>query len=298
VRSVFLVLALALAAGCGDEPAAPAQATPLTAPEMATLALAVQAQRDGRPEDVGPLLAGLLARAPPPADAQYVAGEAAYALKRHAEAVERLTDAVTRKPEFLPNASTLGFAHYHLGQFAEAATTFRQIVAARPTAYKAHYGLGLVALEEDRLEEARDALAEALRQQPSYLKARFAWGRLLQAEGRFDEAGAAFETVLAGWPSHHEALLRLAQVRAAQGRGAEAAALQERRAQVYAVREELSGLEQLAHSGADTPASWARMAQLLASMGEDEDAARALASGRRRFPAAPELAGDGPAPER
>jgi tetratricopeptide (TPR) repeat protein len=297
MRPRAVLLAFGLLAGCGDDPPVAVPDPPLSAPEQAALALAVQAQRDGRPEEVGPLLAGLLARVPPPPDAQYVAGEAAYALRRHVEAVERLTDAVTRKPEFLGSASTLGFAHYQLGQFAEAAATFRQIVAARPTAHKAHYGLGLVALEQGLLEEARSALAEALRQQPGYLKARFAWGRLLQAEGRLDEAAEAFEAVLAGWPSHHEALLRLAQVRAAQGRAAEAEALQERRAQVYAVREELGGLEQLARGGADTPASWARMVQLLGALGEDEDAARALAAGRRRFPAAPELQG-GPAPER
>jgi len=297
MRLPVALLAIACLAGCNGS--APAPEVPLSAGEQAALALAVQAQREGRSQEVASLLAELLARVPPPVDAQYVAGEAAYTLKRHGEAVERLTDAVTRKPEFLGNAATLGFAHYQLGQFEEAATTFRQIVAARPSAYKAHYGLGLVALQQGRLDESRTALSEALRQQPDYLKARFAWGRLMHAAGRLDEAAEALELVVAGWPSHHEALFQLAQVRAAQGRTQEAEALQARRALVYSVREELAGLEQQVLGGVDTPITWARMAQLLQALGEEEDARQALAGGRRRFPAAPELqAPDPAAPER
>jgi tetratricopeptide (TPR) repeat protein len=218
-----------------------------------------------------------------------VAGEAAYELGRYAEAVERLTDAVARLPSYRPNATTLGFAHYKLGQFAQAATVFRSIVALKPDAYKAHYGLGHVALAEGRTAEARAALEEALRLQPGYLKARFDLGRVLQEEGRLEESAQAFEAVLERWPSHDEALFRLAQVRAAQGRQADADAVLARRAEVYALTEEIGGLVQRVRAGTDTPETWQRIVVLQDRLGEDEQAASALRDGLQRFPEDPGL---------
>lgn len=289
MKALSLLLALAACGACGREPAPAAVEAPLSAEDQTALVLAVRAQQEGRSHEVGALLAELLAREPPPVDAQYVAGEAAYTLGRHAEAAERLADAVARKPEFLASATTLGFAHFKLGQFAEASAAFRQVLAARPEAYKAHYGLGLVALTEGRLDAARPALERALALRPDYLKARFAWARLLQEEGRLDEAAPELEAVLAASPAHDEALYRLAQVRLAQGHADEAEALEGRRREVYALREELAGLEATVRSGLDLPATWERLVLLQDALGEEEGAARALQDGLRRFAQDPRL---------
>lgn len=284
-----VLLLVAACCSCGGEAGPGAVETPLSAADQTALALAVRAQQEGRSHDVGPLLAELLARVPPPVDAQYVAGEAAYTLGRHAEAAERLADAVARKPEFVGSATTLGFAHFKLGRFEDAASAFRQVLAARPEAYKAHYGLGLVALTEGRLDAARPALVRALELRPDYLKARFAWGRLLQEEGRLDEAARELEAVLDAWPAHDEALYRLAQVRLAQGHAEEAEGLERRRREVYALREELAALESSVRGGLDTPATWERLVLLQEALGEEEGAARALQDGLRRFAGDPRL---------
>ncbi len=280
--AALLVLILA----CGDDP--PAE-PPLSPADQLVLGRAIAAKQAGRPQEVAGILAEMLARTPPPAQAQLVAGEAAYDLALHAEAVERLTDALARLPSYRPNATTLGFAHYKLGQFAQAATVFRSIVALRPDAHKAHYGLGHVALAEGRAAEARAALEEALRLRPDYLKARFDLGRVLQDEGRLEEAAAAYEAVLVRWPSHDEALFRLAQVRAAQGRQADADAVLARRAEVYAVKEELAALVQRVRDGSDAPATWQRLVVLQDRLGEDEAAEKALRDGLQRFPEDPGL---------
>jgi len=284
---VAAVMLLALVAACGEEPP---QAARLSDADRLVLGRAVAAKQAGRDREVAEILAELLARTPPPPEAQLVAGEAAYDLGRYAEAAERLTDAVARLPSYLPSASHLGFAHYKLGQFPQAATVFRSIVAVRPEAYKAHYGLGHVALAEGRTAEARASLEEALRLQPDYLKAHFDLGRVLQEEGRLEEAAGEYESVLARWPSHGEALFRLAQVRAAQGRQADADAVLARRAEVYALNEELGGLVQQVRAGTDAAETWQRIVLLQDRLGEDEEAARALRDGLQRFPADPGLA--------
>jgi len=302
-RAVLLAVWLSVIAACGDSggstsdmpavaspvPDEAAVEAPLTPADQDVLRQAAAAVQADRFEDVARLLGPLLARTPPPADAQFIAGSAAYDLGDYAEAVTRLSDATVRKPIFVPNSSALGFAQFKLGDFAGARASFERIVAVNDGAYKAHYGLGLVSLSEGRLPEARAHLERALALSPGYLKARFQMARLLQEEARLPEAAAALQAVLAEWPTHEEALYRLSQVLQALGREAEAAATMTRHAQVYKAREAIGGLTQRIRSGGDQPGLHAEIVRLWRQVGDTEEAARSLANGLRRFPGDPEL---------
>ena len=296
-RALAVASALAaLVAGCGDDapatsgPAQPAPAETALDPEAAALlGQALEAMRGRRWEEVGPILQPLLERPSPPPDATWIAGSAAFELGRFTEAVERLDDAVRRKPAFLPNAAALGFARRELGDFAGAEATFQQILAVRPTAYKAHYGLGLVALDQGRLPEARRELVATLELEPHYLKAHAALGRLLFEEGRHEEARAELERVVDSWPGNEQALYLLAQAQSALGDQDAADATLARRAQVYAIKEQLGAFITRRRSGEPTAAEYAQEVYLHLEIGETSEASRTLALGLRAYPDAPEL---------
>ena len=278
---------LAALAGCGGD--SPPPGLPDDAEVAARVNRALESMAERRWEEVGPLLAPLLARSTPPPDATWIAGSAAFELGRYPEAVALLDDAVRRKPEFLPNAAALGFARRETGDFAGAEATFRAIIAARPSAYKAHYGLGLVALDQDRLPEARLAIEAALAIEPGYLKGRAALGRLLFEEGRLAESRAELERLIADWPSNEQALYLLAQVQSALGDQPAADATLARRAAVYRIKEQLGGLAARRRSGAPSAADYALEIGLQLELGEAGEAARTLDLGLRAHPGAPEL---------
>jgi tetratricopeptide (TPR) repeat protein len=290
-KCAALGLLVLLAGGCGRTPARATAAAeqPLDEPGRVALAAAVRAQQQGMHEQVGPLLARLLALDPPPADAQFVAGSAAYDLGLYGEAAQRLDDAVRRKPEFLGAATALGFARRRLGDYASAADTFRQVVAERPEAYKAHYGLGLLALDGGRVPEARAHLEHALALRPDYLKARFALARVLIEEQRLDEARQALEALLVQWPSHEQALYHLAQVLSALGQHDAAAAVLARREETYRRGEEVGGLLARRRAGDKDPRLSARLTELYLALGELDDASRELQLGLHAAPQDPEL---------
>ncbi|MHC5211664.1 MAG: tetratricopeptide repeat protein [Planctomycetota bacterium] len=299
LRGLPLALALGLATGLGAgcrpapdvapgsaaPPATPAEEPVLDESGRVALAAAVQAQQQGMPEAVGALLEPLLALDPPPADAQFVAGSAAYDLAHYGEAAERLSDAVQRKPEFLGAASALGFAWRRLGDYDASTDVFRRIVEVRPEAYKAHYGLGLVAVDQGRVADARAHLEEALALRPDYLKARFGMARVLIEEGRPVEAREALEAVLAAWPSHEQALYQLSLVLAELGETEEAERVLARREEVYRLGEEAGGLLARRRGGDTDPRISVRLTELYLALDEVDDARRELQLGLRADPA-------------
>lgn len=288
-----LPLALAGAAGCGDEPApaadAPAADAPLDAEASERVGQALAAMREKRWEDVLPVLQPLLDRPSPPPDATWIAGSAAFELGRYAEAVALLDDAVRRKPAFVPAATALGFARRETGDFAGARATFEAVVAERPMAYKAHYGLGLVALDEGRADDARRALEAALALEPEYLKAQAAVGRLLFEEGQLEEARAQLEQVAGRWPGNEQVLYLLAQTQSGLGDREAADATLARRAEIYRVKEQIGGLAVRRRAGTATAADYALEIGLQLELGDRGEAARTLALGLRAHPGAPEL---------
>lgn len=293
---------IAVASGCGDQPSnggpastqseprastvasPPAAPAPLTDADKMRIGRAQQALLAGLPEQVHGLLGDLLDRKPVAADAQFVAGSAAYDMHQYGEAVSRLSDAVRQQPSYLPNSSALGFAHLKLGDFDAARNAFTRIVETAPGKHKAHYGLGLVALSLGDLEGARSSLTEALHLSPDYLKAQFALARLLDEEGRTEEALAAVTVVTQRWPSHDEALYLMGRLLASLGREQEAEEVFARHDAVYAIKESLGGLGAQLGTATDGPALRLQMAELHARMGDIPEAGRTLSAALRLYP--------------
>lgn len=248
-RGVLLAACLTWLAACGRDAPAP---TSLSAADQAVLRDVEALLYRAAYEQVPPLLADFLARDPVPVEAAYLAGQCAYYLQDYEECVRRLDDALARAPErYLTRSNALGFAHIKRGDYAAARAAFQRIVDADPDESKALYGLALVALTEGRLDDARPPLERSLRLRPDYLKARFAEVRLLDAEGRTDEALERNASVLREWPSNEEALFTHVTLLRQAGRTAEADAFEERRAQVYAAKEQIASLVQRVRAGDD-----------------------------------------------
>jgi len=275
-RALLLGLALCACQDAAEPTESPA--APLSAEDEALVLSALTAMRARDYDAVGVALQPLLDREPPPGDALFIAGSAAYELQRYGDAVRLLSKAVQAKPEFVPTSSALGFAHHKLGAFNEASRVFAQIVAAEPTAYKAHYGLGLVALDQGNLKPARAHLEQALTQKPDYLKARFHMARLLHEEQRLDEARDALAEIVDAWPSHEEALYRYASVLSELGDEQGAERVMARHAEVYATKERIGGLIGRQRAGEDSPELRRQIVTLwlqLGEFGEGLDACRA-----------------------
>jgi tetratricopeptide (TPR) repeat protein len=302
--ATLVLAACALAMACGSEPGAPdigqsAPATTSGGPSRPVLDEATarriqdaqQVMLSGLPEQVHATLGDLLERSHVPADAQFVAGSAAYELQRYGEAVERLAAAVRDDPDrYLPNSSALGFAHHKLGDFDAARAAFEAVIEADDEKYKAHYGLGLVALSLGDVDAARTHLERCLELRSTYLKGRFAMARLLEMEGRTDDALAQVSTVVSEWPGHDEALFLMARLLQAQGREDEAEQVMARRNAVYAAKEQLAGLGVQLGTKTDGPLLRLQMVEIQMSIGDVREARQMLASARTLYPDDPALA--------
>lgn len=275
------------ASGPTSSPATPAElpeAAPLSASDRALLGEAVRAMGEQRYEDVGDVLAPLLARDVVHAEVQFVAGSAAYELQRYGEAAERLGEAAARERALLVNSSALGFARLRLGDHDGARAAFAAIVDADPTKHKAHYGLGLVALEVGSEDEAAAHVARALELSPRYAKARFARARLAERAGDFDAALDDAYAVVGDEPLHAEALLLAARCLAALGQDADAEAVLARREQVYAVNEAVGGLRQRIAAGEASADVFVELIALYEAAGAGRAADDARREAAARFP--------------
>jgi len=269
---------------CSEDVAPPTE-PPLGPEDVARIEKANRAMATGLPETVHDTLAELLDRRPIPAEAQWLAGQAAYSLQSYGEAVERLGDVTRRDADaYLPRSVALGFAQYKLGDFDDAEATFAAIAARAPDNPKAHYGLGQLDVTAGRDEDARVHLERALALAPDYLKARFAMARALDGLGRDDEALEAVETVVARWPSHEEALYLWARLLSAAGRTEEAERVLARRSTIYAAKEAIGQLGQRIRAGEDSPALRRAIIEAFAALGDERETRRAVVAALERFP--------------
>ncbi len=272
----------------GDD-ASPVPVATVAEDERPLVMAAVRAMGEKRFEQVGEILAPLLARDAIAAEVQYIAGSAAYELQRYVEASERLAQAAALDDAFKRTASALGFARLKLGDHAGARAAFEDVLSVDATMHKAEYGLGLVALDVGTLEEAERHLTRALELSPSYTKARFARARLLERQGDPAAALRELEGVIVVERLHTEALLLAARLLAGLGRDAEAEAMLAQRAQVYAVVEAIGGLRQKVVAGQASPQLFVDMIGLYLSVGAARDAEEVRREALARFPDAAAL---------
>jgi tetratricopeptide (TPR) repeat protein len=234
--------------------------------------------------DVHAILGELLDEPLPEPEVQFVAGYAAYELRRFGEAAERLADATRRRPELLPLSAGLGLSYHHLGRHEEARVALERTLAADPSALEAHYGLGLVALDIGDLGAAREHLSGVVRADPGFLEARLALARLLEKEGRTEDALATVEMLIIEWPSHEEALYLQARLLTRLGREDEAEMVMARRAEVYATQEIIAGLIERIEAGDPDPDPYGEIVAYFIRLGDDGEARAWLRRGLVRHP--------------
>ncbi|MFG0317385.1 MAG: tetratricopeptide repeat protein [Planctomycetota bacterium JB042] len=282
-RIAALVAGAALAVGCRDD-RAPAEALPLGPAEEATLRTATRHLERGHMGEAYATLEPLLARTPPPVEAQYFAGVAASKLRRYEEAAERLSDAVARDPKLWPQMVELGFVHESLGDFDRAIETYRKVLDAAPGKRRARFGLGRVALERGDVALAKEHLERVLKDDPTFVAARYQLARALVDERDWERALVEIDETLRARPSHDQAHYLRATVLARLGRDAEAEAALEKRAEVYKKKERISGLLEQTMHGRDTAAVHATIARLYLDLDDVEEAATAVRVGLAKFP--------------
>jgi tetratricopeptide (TPR) repeat protein len=272
---------MTLVVACGKPPPSAAALTP---GNQAIIDQAAEAMIDERYEDVHDLLAELLEATPPDPDVQFLAGYAAYELRRFGEAATRLADAVQRKPELLPLSAGLGLSYHQLGRHDEARAALAATLAADPNALEAHYGLGLVALDIGDLGTAREHLSAVVRTRPDFLEARLALARLLEKEDRLQDALTTVEAFVAEWPSHEEGLYLQARLLTRLGRPDEAEAVLARRAEVYATQESIAALVEQVEAGGAGPQTYAEIVAYFIRLGDAGQAQAWIRRGLARHP--------------
>jgi tetratricopeptide (TPR) repeat protein len=204
--------------------AARAAAQPPAAPELPDLALDTfpaaaredvahaSQQAHARPDDAG--AAGTLGRvlqawemwdtahaayaraqglAPRQFEWHYLDAVVLQRLARHAEAAERLREALRLSPDYLPARVKLADAVFEAGDFAESRRLFEALARDPATEPMGRFGLGRLAAAEDRHDEAIEYFQRAVELFPEWGAAHYALALSYRALGRRDAAREALQ---------------------------------------------------------------------------------------------------------
>ncbi|MBN1911399.1 MAG: tetratricopeptide repeat protein [Pirellulales bacterium] len=177
-------------------------------------ALALQC---GRNEEAIDRIGQAIARKPQSAAFHCNISGAYLALDRAAEAVAACRVALRLRSDFAPAHFNLGNGLRALGQLEEAADAFRQAMILSPNYAEAVNNLGLTLLDLGRPDEAEVQFRRAIQIRPDYAKAHNNLAMALSDLGRLDEAVAAYEEALRIQPGYAEAYCNLATILHQQG---------------------------------------------------------------------------------
>lgn len=167
--------------------------------------------RQGRLAEAEEALATLRAEAPQAVPVLVMSGRLLHKLKRPAEAIPFLEQAVALAPMDLEPTLRCARAHLDLGTLDRAEALFATARNLDPRSAWARVGLGLVAARSDRPDDALAHLVEAVRLDPSLTQARLSLARLLRSLQRNDEAAQQLKAVLDRHPDHPQATVLMVQ---------------------------------------------------------------------------------------
>lgn len=159
---------------------------------MATIsqafALSFQHYRAGRWDLAEQICQRIVAAEAEHADAWHLLGVIAHGRGQHAEAVERIGQAIARSPSTAAYHNNLGLALNALGRLDEAIAAYRRALELQPDLIGAHINLGLALVQRGALSEAEACYKEALRLAPQAAEAWSNLGDLLRMQGKSEEA--------------------------------------------------------------------------------------------------------------
>src|SRR5204863_4044916 len=144
--------------------------------------------REGRFQDVEPMLAAYVKEHPKSSWGWYALGYSQFAQQRIGESIQALAKSLQVDIRNAEAHKILGRDLMIIGRFDAAQTEFEQGIRYDPTSAELHYDLGKLFSMQDNWENARKEFQEALRLNPNYLEATDALGFALEALG--DDASA------------------------------------------------------------------------------------------------------------
>jgi tetratricopeptide (TPR) repeat protein len=112
-------------------------------------------------------------------------------LARHAEAAERLKEAVAISPEYAPARVKLADALLEAGAFDESRRAFESLLRDPATEPMGHFGLGRIAAAAGRHDKAIEHFERAIRLFPEWGSAHYAAALSYRAVGRREDAQRA-----------------------------------------------------------------------------------------------------------
>jgi tetratricopeptide (TPR) repeat protein len=144
--------------------------------------------RDGRFQEVEPLLTAYLEERPRSSWGWYALGYSHYAQKKIGESIRALAQSLQLDITNAEAHKILGRTLMIIGRFDAAQIEFEQAIRHKPDSAELQYNLGKLLSMQDNWEPARKAFEQAVRLDPGYAEALDGLGFALEALG--DDEGA------------------------------------------------------------------------------------------------------------
>ena len=159
--------------------------------------LAVSLHQQGRWQDAAVLYDSIIAEQPGHADVWHMRGLLDAQVGEHAQAVQRISQAIAIDAIQSAYFNNRGLAYQNQHLFEDALADFQQAIALQPKLAQAHCNLGNVLQELHRHEEALICFDRAIELQPDYADAYFNRGNLYAAMLDIPKACANYDQALA-----------------------------------------------------------------------------------------------------
>lgn len=167
--------------------------------------MALEHHRAGRVREAEILYRQVLQTHPDHPGALHLLGLIAHQVGRHADAVELIGKAITRKPAVAEFHNDIGEAFRALGRYEDAKASYHRALALRADLPYPAYNLGLLHHRQGNLEEAVACYRRALQGDSSNAETHNNLGNVLKELGKVEEAVAHYRKALALKPDFAEA---------------------------------------------------------------------------------------------
>jgi tetratricopeptide (TPR) repeat protein len=139
----------------------------------------------------------------------YIAG--AYStLKKFQKAIDKLNEALTFRPNFIPAWDNKGAYLYNLGRYEDAIRSYEEAIRIKPDYAEAWNNKGVSLRKQGRYEDAIRSYEEAIRIKPDYADAWYNKGYALGNLGRYEDAIRSYEEAIRIKPDDADAWYNIA----------------------------------------------------------------------------------------